>query len=31
MIVARSADLVRWFQRLGCDGVLAKARPKQLR
>jgi hypothetical protein len=29
--VAASADLVRWFQLLCCDGKLARARPKQLR
>ena len=29
--VSASADLVRWFQLLCCDGKLAIARPKQLR
>ncbi len=31
MVVALSADLVRWFQLLCLDGALAKARPKALR
>ena len=31
MVVALSADLVRWFQLLCLDGGLAKARPKALR
>jgi len=31
MVVAASADLVRWFQLLCCDGPLQHARPKLLR